>query len=214
MNTYWNRLLLDRDRALYQGVIEEMFRVLPEGMPTKPPRANVQQAFMVNAIRVLAKLEDEILCVGSFTDTAMDVLNRIGYNIYGIDPHGAVNGIDLHTHWTTHHKQYDLVFATSVIEHVPDDDLFFDEMCKSVKPGGYGLLTMDFREGWQIGEVTVGTVYRFYTLKDFEERFPAIMERNNCELLGPSDWTGEPDFEWEGQTYCFATYVFRKKEDE
>lgn len=213
---YWNRLLLDRDREFYRETIEEMFRVLPEGMPSKPARANVQQAFMVHAIRQLVKPTDEVLCVGCFTDTAMGVLNRTGYDIYGIDPHDAVSGINLHDHWTTHQKQYDLVFATSVIEHVIDkeEEEFFDEMCKSVKPGGYGLLTMDFREGWKLGQNTVGAVFRFYTLYDFEVRLPGIMETNNCELFGKSDWSGEPDFEWEGQMYNFATYVFRKRGNE
>jgi SAM-dependent methyltransferase len=208
--TYWNRLLLDRDREHYKETIDEMFRVLPAGMAGKPARANVQQAFMVDTVRHFAEPTDEILCVGSFTDTAFGVLNQTGYNIYGIDPHPSVNGIYLHDHWLAHQKEYDLVFSTSVIEHVPDDDEFFDEVCKSIKPGGYGILTMDFKEGWKLGQIAVGTVYRFYTLDDLNTRFSKLLKVNNCELVGESDWTGEPDFQWENQMYCFATYVFRK----
>lgn len=203
-----NRLLTNEDRKEYQPTIDLMWNLCPDMMSRKIPEANVQQAFVLKAVVDLYSEHDDVLSVGCYEDTAFASLVEYGYNIQGIDP--ADNGMNLEDFYKTSPAQYNIIFSTSVIEHVVDDELFIDHICKLLKPGGYAVLTTDFRNDYNPNMLLPYTDVRFYTKIDLSVRLAAILEGNNCSYVGKTDWNGEPDFLYQGHTYSFATMVFRK----
>jgi hypothetical protein len=57
---------------------------------------------------------------------------------------GSFEDIDLAEFRRQHPQRlntYDIVFSTSVIEHVPDDETFVADMVAMLAPGGYAVLT-------------------------------------------------------------------------
>jgi SAM-dependent methyltransferase len=204
-----NKVLTDKDRADLNPHIEEMWKLCPQTMARKIKDANVQQAFIYSLVKKLVffKLGSTILSVGCYDDTAYYSLSKSSYDIVGIDP--AID-YDLHTYLTKFNNKYDIVFSTSVIEHVKDDELFLGDICKSLNPNGYGILTMDFKDDYKIGDKLPKTDERFYTIQDLEVRLPAILKINDCCLDGEHDWTDIDSFSNEGCNYSFATFVFRK----
>lgn len=88
---------------------------------------------------------------------------------------------------------------------------FISEICQLLKPGGYGILTTDFREDYTLTMPLPYTDLRFYTSKDLGVRLYSVLEKNGCDLVNSSSWNGEPDFHYQGHDYSFATFVFRKK---
>jgi len=206
-----NRLLLDFDRKKFEELIEKMRKVSPEMMSRKIARANVQQAFILNA--VLNELEDKkhasILCVGSFEDTVADYLKQSGHKIVEIDP--DIN-VSLEEFYATTDKRFDIVFATSVIEHVQDDEKFLNCFCGMLKSKGIGIITCDYNDNYKSGDEVPATVIRQLTKQDLSVRYNNIIRENNCRLVGVPDWDGTPDFQLDSKfTYCFASFVFRKK---
>lgn len=205
-----NTILNDAQRERYKEDIATLFVHCPEMMNRKYPRANVQQAFVFNQVKQLSDLSSEILCVGSHEDTACESLIKLGYKITPIDP---VLNMDLDTFYKkSEGKKYDVVFSTSVIEHVPNDELFIDQICKLLKPNGYAVLTCDFNDGYGKNGVThPGGDYRLYTQNDLLVRFDRILKENDCEIFGDIDYDHAPDFQFGGCIYSFASYVFKKK---
>lgn len=187
-----------------------MWDLCPDIMARKFPRANIQQAFVIDTVRYLLQGEDsiKILSAGCFEDTAYEVLKKLGWNILGIDP--ALN-VDLHTYTQIQYPElFDIVFATSVLEHVPDDEEFVADMCKLLKPGGYGILTMDFKRDYKIGDRLPYTDVRFYTVDDMH-RLRIVCAQNGCDLVDNHTWgIGEADFDYDGCRYSFGTFVFQK----
>lgn len=205
-----NILLNDRERNLYMKEIAELCWLCPETMSKKILRANVQQAFMLNTIKKMATKESDILCVGSFEDTACEGLIKLGYSITDIDPR---TDIDLNAYFNNFpNAKYKCVFSTSVIEHVQDDELFIDQICKLLKPGGYGILTCDFNNDYKEGDNKPAEDYRLYTKHDLLTRLNKVLKENNCSLYGDIDYEAEPDFHYGSCIYSFATYVFKKHE--
>lgn len=202
-----NKLLTNKDRKLLQPSIDIMFQQCPETMAKKISEANVQQAFILDTVIDLHKEFDRTLCVGAFEDTADETLNSLGYPTTGIDP--AYN-MDLKEYHSTMPGHFNIIFSTSVIEHVEDDEAFLSYMCDLLIPGGYGILTCDFRDSYKSDDVVPATVVRQYTKHDLEERLVTVLDRYECKLVGDPDWSGEPDFLYQGHWYSFATYVFRK----
>lgn len=207
-----NKLLLNKDRELLKDRIDLMFRKCPDMMSRKISEANVQQAFVLDTVLSLSDaVFDEQLCVGSFEDTAMETLIQMGYTfgMCGIDP--AINE-DLDSfHSRLNGKRFwDIIFSTSVIEHVQDDELFISQICDLLAPKGYAVLTCDFNNDYVDGAPVPATVVRQYTKKDLEERLPAVLAKHGCNVVGVGDWEGEPDFIYQGHLYSFATFVFRK----
>jgi SAM-dependent methyltransferase len=206
-----NRVLDDRARALYQPAIEQLFRVAPQMMARKIAAANVQQAFVLDTVlKLLAGLRaPRVLCVGAFEDTASAGVKAAGYAVEEIDP--ALNW-DLDAFFRrpeTRKGSYDVVFSTSVIEHVKDDELFVAEIADLLAPGGHAVLTCDFKEGWRPGEPVPREDFRFYTAADLGERLLRAMP--GCRLADRPDWAhGPPDFSYAGIPYVFATLVVRK----
>jgi radical SAM superfamily enzyme YgiQ (UPF0313 family) len=202
-----NGILGDDERELYLPVVRQMFKYAPRMMSRKIPEANVQQAFVLNSVhRFITDIKDpKILCVGSFEDTACASLKKMGYAIEEIDP--TVN-CDLHMYIETHPAPvFDIIFSTSVLEHVDDDKVFVEEIASLLKPGGIAILTCDFNNEYKLGDKLPATDLRFYTEKDMEE---LVQHANGCHLIDFPDWKGGNSFFNEGCWYTFATTVFVK----
>lgn len=209
MKKSWNRILDNTDREEYQPLIEKMFSALPDMMARKIGTANVQQAFTVEAVTALTEGKD-ILCVGSFEDTACEYLRIQGMNVEGIDP---VLNTSLHEFQAT--ELYDTIFACSVIEHTTDDMQFMAEIIQLLRPGGVGILTCDFKNDWKAGQRVPYTSNRFYTEKDLLGRFKDLLESSGCKYIDTPQWSNQKyEFAWEGIPYDFATLVFRKDADD
>lgn len=212
-----NRLLTDKDREYYKKLVEKMFGLCPEMMAKKIPGSYVQQAFVLDIIgeELKAKPGTIILCVGSLDDTASECLRKLEVPVINID--SAIN-FDLHTYTKivkgeynqSYPDKYDIIFATSVIEHVKDDEQFIKDICLILKSGGLGIITCDFNNDWKLGDKIISLDERFYTKADLGVRLRDILKTCNCDLIDEPSWEGEPDFTLDGFTYNFATFVFRK----
>jgi len=209
INKMNNTVLTDTYRSLLQPDIDELFRLLPNMMARKIPRANVQQAFVFNYIKNHFDTSKKMLCAGSHEDTCCYGLKKLNYDIVDVDP---VLNYDLHTFCKIHnYQEFDVVFSVSVIEHVQNDNEFIDDICKSLKSGGTCVLTCDFKNSYKPSDRIPSEDCRLYTQDDLLIRFKKILENNNCYILGDIDYTAEPDFEYAGVYYSFATFVFCKK---
>ncbi len=208
MESWDNRLLTNKAREEYESTIELMWKLCPEMMGRKIPEANVQQAFVFDRVLNLHKNGDSILSVGCFEDTAYESLIKSGYFVTGIDP--DVNSQSLDDFYKVNIKAFDIVFSTSVLEHVKDDKLFIQEICRLLKPDGYAILTVDYKDDYKYGDPLHATASRFYTNNDLNSRLKNIIEVENCKYINNPDWGGEPDFWYQGHTYSLATMVFRK----
>lgn len=206
-----NRLLTDKDREELKTLIDDMFSKLPEMMKRKISLANVQQAFVLDTVRKLITYECKILSVGCFEDTAyeylMNIPNEAKAEIVGIDP--QINS-DLHSYKGTS-GLFDIVFSTSVLEHVEDDEEFIADICSLLKVGGTGILTMDFNNDYVVGDKLPYSDLRFYTKHDLEIRLTKVLNDNGCDLVDVPDWSGTAEFTHDGCDYSFATFVFRKR---
>jgi SAM-dependent methyltransferase len=211
----YNRILDDRARIEYAGVIARLGQAVPGIMAKKIPRANIQQAFIFDAVKNFAAQfsKPRMLCIGSFEDTAAITLKKLGHSLMEIDP--VINKLDLDAFTnlpTTKPGTYDIVFSTSVLEHVRDDEKFVRQMADLLAPGGVGILTCDFKEGYKIGDPVIDGDYRFYTKQDLSQRLLANL--GDCELVDAPGWDCvAPDFELGGFKYTFATLAFRKRKE-
>jgi SAM-dependent methyltransferase len=206
----YNKVLTNIEREQFKPLIDEMFEVAPEMMSRKIPEANVQQAFVLDTIQTLFNHRKEsikLLCVGSFEDTASEVLKHKGWNVTEIDP---VLNMDLATFCNVNSELFDVVFATSVIEHVRDDETFLRQMCQKLIDGGCGILTCDFKDNFLYGDTVPATSIRFYTANDLRKRFRKILKEESCFHLDDPDYSADPDFIYQGHLYSFATLTFIK----
>jgi hypothetical protein len=204
-----NRILTNHDRYIYENLINEMYTLIPEMMSRKIPEANVQQAFMVDTVLKTYTKGDKVLCVGSYEDTAYEYLKIKGIDIIGICPE---QNYDLHTFLTKNRNIfYNIIFATSVLEHVEKDEEFIEDMCKLLSPKGIGILTVDFKEGYTSKDKKPTVDFRLYTSKDYI-RLSRIIEKYKCFFIDQFRIDASPDFLYEGITYNFATMVFKKVE--
>jgi len=202
-----NIILTDKQREIYKDVINELFKLCPDTMSRKIPRANVQQAFVLDAVKKLSNKNSKILSVGSYEDTASESLVKLGYQLTEIDP--AIN-VDLNQFFLSTQEKFDTILSTSVIEHVENDELFIDQICKLLKVGGSAVLTCDFRDDYKPGHPKPSEDYRLYTKNDLLIRFKSILDNNGCVLSGEPDYDHAPDFQYQVYWYSFATYVFKK----
>ena len=207
-----NKVLGNEDRIKYEKLIKRMGELSPEMVNRKIPESMVQQAFMLETVGKEIEMGhgSSILCVGSFEDTAYDCLTRQGIVVTAIDP--DIN-MDLHTFMDSDYRNkrlFDIVFSTSVIEHVENDQQFVKDICDLLVVGGLGVLTCDFNNGYKIGDKLPYSDLRFYTEADLWVRLRLTIETSGCELVDEPNWVGEPDFTHDGCDYSFATLVFRK----
>jgi SAM-dependent methyltransferase len=206
-----NRILDQQARRQYAPIITQLFSLAPDVMYRKIPEANIQQAFVLDTVhRLLGNpFDQKILCIGSYEDSAAWSLRRLGFPLEEIDP--LIN-YDLATFLhkpSTAPASYDVIFSTSVIEHVPDDELFIRQIAQLLKPGGAAVLTCDFKEGFKPGDPLPPEDVRLYTKEDFTHRF--LPQITDCHLVGEPDWSNQPnDFQHGSHAYSFATLMFQK----
>lgn len=206
----YNRILDNLARQQYKSAIDKLFELVPDQLSMKIYEANIQQAFVMDTVQKFAKKDSKILCVGSFEDTAAGALKKSGFVMDEIDP--AIN-YDLDTFCqlpTTLKGSYDIIFSTSVIEHVPDDELFLKQIAGLLAPDGIGVLTCDFKDDYIKGDPLPETNLRFYTEKDLKNRIVPLLE--DCQLVDETCWqNAKHDFFYAGYfNYAFASLVFRK----
>lgn len=208
---HYNRILDDEARAKYKDAIAQLALAAPTVITRKIPAANVQQAFVLDTVARFATQYERprLLCVGSYEDTACMALLASGYDVQQVDP---VLNYDLSTFISRPSSadlKYDVVFSTSVIEHVVDDELFASEIASLLAPGGVAVLTCDFREGYRAGDPMPAEDRRLYTTEDLSRRLLSRMP--GCELVDEPSWAGhDADFEYGGCKYSFAAFVVRK----
>ena len=202
-----NKILNDDQREYYRDSINELYSLCPDTIKRKIPNANAQQAFVLKTVKDLY-IDGEILSVGSFDDTASESLIKLGYDVKEIDP--SIN-YDLHEYYQLNNmKKFNIIISTSVIEHVKDDELFIDEICKLLNDGGYAILTCDYKNDYKQGDHKPSVDYRLYTKYDLLERLRNILLLNNCDIYGDYNYDDIDNFQYEYCTYSFATYVIKK----
>lgn len=210
-NTGFNRILDNIAREEYREAVDLLFQLVPEVMVHKIPEANVQQAFVLDTVRKFACFmsSPRILCIGCFEDSAAECLEKLGYRICGIDP---VLNYDLGTFFkrsSTTIGYFNIIFSTSVIEHVIDDELFIKQIVELLAPGGTAILTCDYNDRYKPGDAIPQEDFRMYTKKDLIERLLPLLV--DCSLVDEPQWDcPDPDFVYAGYRYAFATFVFRK----
>ncbi len=209
--TSFNRILDNQARALYKPVIDNLFTILPDMMARKMPAANIQQAFVLDTVlRFITQINaKKILSIGSYDDTAAAALKKLGITLEEIDP---VLNYDLDTFLqkpTTQKASFDLVFSTSVIEHVKDDEQFVAQIAELLSPGGISVITCDYNDQYKIGDAIPKEDFHMYTQADILQRL--LPKAFGCVLVDEPRWTClNPDFEYSGYHYTFASFVFRK----
>jgi len=204
-----NIILNQQVKSDFEFEINELFRTVPDMMTRKISEANIQQAWMLSMIKRHGKPHQDILCVGAHEDTCAHALILQDWNIHCIDP---LYNYDLnqYLHIQNRPNSFDIVFSTSVIEHVKDDSKFLSQMCQLLKPNGFGFLTCDFNNDYpRVPKPVVDE--RLYTLYDLTVRFPLILEDHQCRVYGTVDYSGLIDFEYENCQYGFATFTFVKE---
>ncbi|KAF0126449.1 MAG: hypothetical protein FD154_1100 [Elusimicrobia bacterium] len=207
-----NRILDDSARALYAATIAKLAELAPKTIAKKIPEANVQQAFVLDAVCRYAKgrSNSKVLCVGSYEDTAAISLRKLGIKLEEIDPVLNYSLQEYFTKPTTVENSYDIIFSTSVIEHDPDDGAFVKCVDALLAPGGVAILTCDYLDGWRSGDPKPECNLRFYTKHDLQVRLLAAMP--NCSLVDVPNWDCvSPDFSYLNKyRYTFATFVVKK----
>jgi hypothetical protein len=199
----------DKAREFYKSTENKLFKVCPNVMSRKIGRANVQQAFTLSTVLEMHynKLNKaKILCVGCFEDPSFEYLSKNGFDIIGVDP-----AINYSLHALTKEIKYDIIFSTSVIEHVENDEEFIADICDLLNKDGIAILTCDFNKNYKKGDSVPATVTRQYTEYDLKTRLNNVLSEKGCSLLMEPDWSGEPEFVYQGHKYNFATYVFIKE---
>jgi SAM-dependent methyltransferase len=208
----FNRILDQNAATHYAPAVAYLFQAVPGMMARKIPAANVQQAFVLDTVAHFARsmVDPSILCVGSFDDTAAAALAVSGFGIDEIDP---IINYDLSTYMTRpscKRSAYDLIFATSVIEHISDDEQFICQIGDLLAPGGVAVLTCDFNDAYRPGDPIPPEDRRFYTRRDLYDRLLPLLPE--CSLVDEADLgDASPDFVYAGCRYTFASLVFRKK---
>lgn len=209
----FNRILDNKAREEYKPVLDFIKEISPRINAKKIPEANIQQAFVFDSAFRLCKSGKQsitILSVGAFEDTAAITLKKLGFIVECVDP---VINYDLATYITkpnVTNQRFDIIIATSVIEHVEDDAKFIRDIAYLLKVGGVAILTCDFKDDYTVGDDLPDSNYRFYTKKDLSERL--LMNIPNCNLIGIPAWDcNEYDFLYLNRyRYTFATFVFTK----
>jgi SAM-dependent methyltransferase len=205
----WNKILENKARFEYQPIVDEMRKVIPQSMARKINEANVQQAFVVEAVLNLSNFGGNYLCVGAFEDTACEFIETA--HALKVDKTDMAWG-DLPFEKQGIISKYSCVFSTSVLEHVDNPAIFIMAICEALRPGGIGILTCDFAENWPQGMEYPPTDQHMFTVDNLA-RFGVLINRLGCTLIDTPDWYNAPkDFTYQGKyKYDFATFVFRKQ---
>jgi len=208
----FNGILDNNARKLYKPAVQNLLKLVPKTMAKKIPEANVQQAFVFDT--VYRHLKDyktpKILSVGSFEDTACMALIKMGIDVEEIDPMYNYTLQEFFTKPNTIKGSYDIIFSTSVIEHVPDDKSFVECISELLAPNGIFVMTCDYKDGWKKGDPKPSVCERLYTKTDLEHRLLSYMKK--CKLIDEPRWEcPDPDFVFGIYIYSFASFVVKKE---
>ncbi|MDW8347196.1 MAG: class I SAM-dependent methyltransferase [Bacteroidia bacterium] len=207
----FNTILNNKKREQYEATIKLISELNPSVIKRKIPEANIQQAFVFDTVyRFLEKFnKPRILCVGSFEDTASLSLKKIGVDLDEIDPVINYTLEKFIERPNRRFDKYDIIFSTSVIEHVEDDVKFISDMSELLAENGFIILTCDFKEDYKPGDPKPDVNYRFYTKNDLLYRL--LPAAKDCIIFGEYQWDcPNPDFFMAGYNYTFATVVLQK----
>ena len=130
----YNRILDDAARRMYAPMISFLHSIAPEIMAREIEAANVQQAFVFDAAGSLCRTAPRF-CASAVSRTPLSCSQGDGGRVEEIDP---VTNFDLDEFVerpSTARESYDVVFATSVLEHVEDDEKFMRPASEMLKPG-------------------------------------------------------------------------------
>lgn len=206
----YNKVLVDNDRIALAPTTAHMQSMWPELFRRKIPDSMVQFAF---AYTIARDLFENVSCpftlsAGAYEDIVTECLKLDGYAIVDVDPH--IN-CDLHTFAQRMPAHiFDLVISASVLEHVENDEEFLNDCCTLLRPEGYGVFTMDFKDDWRPGQRVPYTSRRFYTTEDLTRRLPAVLAQHNCRVVGEQDYSARDTFIYDGINYSFASFIFKK----
>lgn len=206
----YNTILTDTHRRLYEEEDKFLSKLAPEVHSRKFPQANVQQAFTFSLVTDFSEAKStSILCAGCHEDTTFEVLRKLNYSVIGVDP--AINYPLEHFVSIFPSARFDIVFSTSVLEHVPDDENFVKLLAQVTETGGRGILTFDYNNNYRQGSPKPVEDVRLYTSKDLRTRIVPVLESCGCTLLDEPAW-GESanEFSYGGAYYSFATLVYKK----
>jgi FkbM family methyltransferase len=208
----FNKILDDRSRLAYGRALDDLQLYAPDLLTRKIERANIQQAFALDAAeRLIARYsEPRILAVGSFEDTTVAVLRAKGFRLDEVDPN--VNQRDLGTFFESDDaivQSYDVVLCVSVLEHVENDGRFVRTIADLLAPGGVAIFTVDFSNLYPLTGRKPAVDQRLYTTSDIRDRLMSVLP--DCGLLDFPGWNdGVDEFTFDGCDYSFASWVFRK----
>jgi Methyltransferase domain. len=207
----FNRILDDTAARSYRPAIDYLFQHMPELMARRTPAANVQQAFVLDAVVrfVAGNRHPVILSIGDCQDVVVGCLQRSGYAVEEVDP--LVNyALSMYmTKPTCRRSSFDVVFAASTIEHVANDGQFLKEIEELLIPGGIAILTCDFNDHVFPGGGMLTANRRLYSRRDILDRLVPMISR--CELVDSPKWDrsnlGVPCGKYR---HTFASLVFRR----
>jgi SAM-dependent methyltransferase len=205
------RIFRANELGNYAEEVGLMQKYAPEIVAIKYQNSLYQHAAMLHYVLAAATKEMEILCVGSNGDVPAEVLKKMGYTVIGIDP--SIN-VDLATYKKQFpDKRFDLIFSTSVIEHVEDDKQFVLDMAYFLKPGSLCLVTCDFKADFKPGDYKFADQFRLYTEKSLHE-LATLVCNEGCMLTDTPQWGLTPadmDFELAGLQYSAVGIAFKKQ---
>ena len=204
------KIIRIKDNEEYKKEFDLMKDAAPALVSRKIETSLHQSAQMIYQVTKALNKGSKVLSVGSFEDVPTEVFRNSGINIIGVDP--ALNS-DLHTYRNNNlSKRFDIIFSTSVIEHVMDDEEFITDIAQMLAPGGFAFLTMDFKPGYKFGDLLPATCQRLYT-KERLLHLSDLIKQYDCQLTQKPQWDitdNDLDFEWDGVKYCFMGMSFRK----
>lgn len=206
------RMIKVADNAEYEKEFKLMEEKASDLISRKIYSSLHQSAQMLHVISKVLTDSSKILSAGAFEDVPTEVLSNLGVNIVAIDP---VLNTDLHF-YRMHNleKRFDVIFSTSVIEHVEEDEQFITDMAEMLAPGGFCFITCDFKPGYKEGDPLPATCVRLYT-EEHLKYLTSLLANYKCKLTRRPEWNiteDELDFEWDNVKYCFMGMSFRKEE--
>jgi hypothetical protein len=178
-------------------------------MSETDPQAINQQAFVFSAILNLIKnKKDKLLCIGNFQDPTYESLYKLGYNIVGVDPVLNYTLDNFIKKKSTIKRSYDLIFATSVLEHIKDDINFINKCQILLDKGGILILTCDYKNDYNINDPLPGTNFRFYNRESINiilKKFPYLKPIDTLDLD-----TDNKNYYGDNIKYTFCCLVLKK----
>lgn len=200
-----NRILTQEYFQSIKEYLEKLNQYSSDVMSRKIPNSLVQHCHILKFILEEIPKTSRILCVGSYEDPIVDVLRALEYSVVDIDP---MTNVSLEEFVQTNEEKFDLVFSTSVIEHVPDDLTFLLNIKKCMAPYGKAILTCDFKSNWLNDQPVPTTSLRFYN----DYYIKSLLEKTKVSPIDDPEWSDSvEDFQWEGINYTFACFGFKNE---